>query len=109
MVIEWSLFASKQLNAVLDYVENEYGAFTAKKVMDKIDASVSNLLKNQTRGVLDEDLSDSQFHVRHLQVFPNLIYYVVKDDVIIIAAVMHYRQSPKTVYKAIMRSLERYR
>ena len=105
MVIEWSLFASKQLNAVLDYVENEYGAFTAKKVMDKIDASVSNLLKNQTRGVLD----DSQFHVRHLQVFPNLIYYVVKDDVIIIAAVMHYRQSPKTVYKAIMRSLERYR
>lgn len=109
MEIEWSLFASKQLDAVLDYVENEYGANTAKKTFEKIDASVSTLLKNQTRGVLDEDLSDAQFTVRHLQVFPNLIYYVVKGDFIIIAAVLHYRQSPQTVCKAIMRSLERYR
>ena len=45
MVIEWSLFASKQLNAVLDYVENEYGAFTAKKVMDKIDPDINEELK----------------------------------------------------------------
>lgn len=109
MEIEWSLFASKQLNAVLDFVEDEYGTQTARKVAEKIDASVKSLLCNNSRGILDEDLSDTQFTVRHLQVFPNLVYFVVKDNFIIIVAIMHYRQSPQTIYKAIMRSLERYR
>ena len=102
MEIEWSLFASKQLNTVLDFVENEYGSKTAQKVLSKIETSVNSLLSNHARGVLDEDLSDSQFTVRHLQVFPNLIYFVVKGNFIIVVAIMHYRQSPQTVYKNII-------
>ena len=76
---------------------------------EKFDANVCSLQRNPNRGILDSDLSDSQFIVRHLQLFPSVLYYVVKGDFIIITAVMHYKQSPKTVYKTVMRSLERYR
>lgn len=83
--------------------------YDSKKVLDKFDANVCSLQRNPNRGILDSDLSDSQFTVRHLQLFPNVLYYVVKGDFIIITAVMHYKQSPKTVYKTVMRSLESYR
>lgn len=109
MEIEWSLLASRQLNDVLDFVATEYGSITARKVFDKFDANVNSLLRNPNRGILDSDLSDSQFTVRHLQLFPNVLYYVVKGDSIIISAVMHYKQSPQTVYKTVRQSLERYR
>ena len=110
MEIEWSLLASRQLNDVLDFVATEYGStITARKVFDKFDANVNSLLRNPNRGILDSDLSDSQFTVRHLQLFHNVLYYVVKGDSIIISAVMHYKQSPQTVYKTVMQSLERYR
>lgn len=109
MEIEWSLLASRQMDEILDFVEAEYGSMTAKKVLEKFDANVCSLQRNPNRGILDSDLSDSQFIVRHLQLFPSVLYYVVKGDFIIITAVMHYKQSPKTVYKTVMWSLERYR
>lgn len=109
MEIEWSLLASRQMDEILDFVEAEYGSMTAKKVLEKFDANLCSLQRNPNRGILDSDLSDSQFTVRHLQLFPNVLYYVVKGDSIIISAVMHYKQSPQTVYKTVMRSLERYR
>ena len=67
MEIEWSLFASRQLDKVLDFVEEEYGPMTAMRVADKIDRNVSQLLKYPSKGVWDKDFSDDQFTVRHLQ------------------------------------------
>ena len=109
MEIEWSLLASRQMDGILDFVEAEYGSMTAKKVFEKFEANICSLQRYPNRGILDSDLSDSQYTVRHLQLFPNVLYYVVKGDFIIITAVMHYKQSPKTVYKTVMRSLESYR
>lgn len=43
------------------------------------------------------------------KLFPNLLYYVVKGDYIIIVAIVHYRQSPATIERAVMRALESYR
>ncbi len=109
MEVEWSLFASKQLDEVLDFVETEYGSMTAKRVAEKIDASVSRLLKFPESGILDRSLSDNQLVVRHLQLFPNILYYIVKDNFVIVVAIMHYRQSQKTITQAVNRALESYR
>ena len=99
----------KTIERCFRFCRNRIWFYTARKVFDKFDANVNSLLRNPNRGILDSDLSDSQFTVRHLQLFPNVLYYVVKGDSIIISAVMHYKQSPQTVYKTVMQSLERYR
>ena len=45
--------------------------------------------------------SNSDLQVRHLQVFPNLIYYLERSDRIDIICIMHYKQSPVKVARMI--------
>ena len=52
---------------------------------------------------------DNDFVVRHIQVFPNLVYYVLIDGIIIVVALVHYKQSVKTVARFVKSSLEQYR
>lgn len=109
MGIEWSLFASKQLDKVLDYVEDQFGSNTSKKVLIEIDNRTKRLTRFPEASTIDYDLSDDDFTVRHILVLPNVIYYVIKDESIIIAAVMHSKQSPQTIRKAVKKALEQYR
>lgn len=109
MGIEWSLFASKQLDDVLDYVEDNFGSHAAQKTLKDIDKRTDWLTRYPEASTIDYDLSDDDFTIRHTLVLPNVMYYVIKDDCIIIAAVMHSKQSPQTIKRAVKKALEQYR
>lgn len=109
MEVEWSSFASLQLVKITKYVSEEYGLATANKTLDKLVNKANHLKKFPEASTIDYDLSDDDFTVRHILVLPNVIYYVIKDEYIIIAAVVHSKQSPQTIRKAVKRALEQYR
>lgn len=109
MEIEWSLVASKQLESVLDFVESEYGAMTSLNTLRKIEKRINGLKIFPEAGIYDSDLSDDDFIVRHVQIFPNLAYYVQTDNTIIIVTLVHYRQSIETITRLVKKSLEQYR
>ena len=109
MEIEWSLVAAKQLEAVLDFVESEYGTMTSMKTLRKIEKRIDGLKPFPESGIYDSDLSDDEFVVRHLQIFPNIAYYVLVDEKIIVVALVHSKQSVKTIARLVKMALEQYR
>ena len=87
MEISWSEMALHQLDEILDKVQEDYGERIAYKTYDKIDKKVNGL-------------------IRHLLVYPNVIYYNVDGDVINIMLIAHTKQSPRTVINMIRRYYE---
>lgn len=109
MDVEWSNFASKQLVKITQYVGENFGRSTAVKTLDKLVDKANSLTRYPEASTIDYDLSDDDFTVRHTLVLPNVMYYVIKDNCVIIAAVMHSKQSPQTIRRAVKRALEQYR
>ena len=52
-----------------------------------------------------------KYPLRHLTLAPNILYYFVnvEKDKLVILAVVHSRQSPRTINSILKRSLEQYR
>lgn len=46
--------------------------------------------------------------IRHIQIFPNILYYAVESDKILIICIMHEKQSPETVSCMIMEFLRKH-
>ena len=109
MDVEWSIFASKQLVKITKYVADNFGYKTADKTLDKLVDKANSLARYPEASTIDYDLSDDEFTVRHTLVLPNAMYYVIKGDCIIVAAVMHSKQSPETIRGSVKRALEQYR
>lgn len=78
MEIIWSDLAVQQLDEIAEYVQDNYGEFTSRKMVHKITEYVNRLKVYPSIGKPDFDFfskqSNSDLQVRHLQVFPNLIY-----------------------------------
>lgn len=110
MEIKWSDLALRQLDDLLDYVEEHFGSRTAIKTLEKINSKVNRLMIFPESGTPDfgySALSESDsVLIRHLMIDPNVVYYNVDGDVINVMAIAHSRQSPKTVAKMIKRFLE---
>ena len=106
MVIVWSDLAKALLKAALEYVEEQFGAMVARQTLEKIDRKVRQLERNPEMGISDFQLSSEGIAVRHLIVHPNVVYYFKDENEIVIIAVMHSKQSPKTVRRIITKFLE---
>ena len=105
MELVWSSLAKEQLRNVLSYVEEEYGYRIAQKTLLNISQKVNQLLSYPERGILDAKLSSLSFSdnyvIRHILVLPNVIYYIVKNNSVIIIAIAHTKQSPSTIRKML--------
>lgn len=110
MEIRWSEMALRQLDAILDKVQEDYGERIAYKTYDKIDKKVNDLLLFPESGTPDYKYSslttNNQVLIRHLQVFPNVIYYNVDGEIINVMLIAHVKQSPRTVISMIKRYYE---
>ena len=110
MEISWSEMALHQLDEILDKVQDDYGERIAYKTYDKIDKKVNGLLRFPESGTPDYKYSslttNNQVLIRHLLVYPNVIYYNVDGDVINIMLIAHTKQSPRTVINMIRRYYE---
>lgn len=100
-----STLAKKQLNDILDFVEEEYGQQTARKILLKMEQRLHRLAIMPEIGTLDAHLSTKQYIVRHLLIAPNVFYYIHAEDSIIIGAIVHFKQSPQTVATIIQQFL----
>ena len=107
----WSKIAIEQLDIIAEYVETNYGVNTAKKLVRNITGKVSRLLLYPSIGIPDYKFTtgaNKEIVIRHIQIFPNVLYYVVESDKIIIICIMHEKQSPETVSNMIMEFLRKH-
>ncbi len=108
MEIIWSDFANQNLDSILDYVEENFGTTVANKILHKIDKKVNGLRNFPESGVLDRKYSTQEYTVHHMTLDPNVIYYMLYSDVLVVAVIVHKSQSPKTVDKILRNFLEHY-
>lgn len=111
MEIVWSQLAYEQLLGILTYVEDNFGALVAQKTHQKIQNKVNLLMKYPQIGIIDSDFSIlfNGLDVRHLKLSPNVIYYLIDKDRIVIAAILHSKQSPETIRNMISDFLKQYK
>ena len=108
MEVRWLPFAQEQLKAIVQYVVDNFGEMTAKKSLQTILTKVAALGSCPDIGVWDIKFSTVQTKVRHLNIGPNVVYYLVDQDEVVVISVMHYKQSPVTVNRTIRYVLEQY-
>ena len=108
MELIWSDLANQQLDSTLDYVEDNFGANTAFKTLQKIDKKIHGLLLFPESGILDRKYSTSEYTIHHLNVDPNVIYYMLYPDAIVVGVVVHQKMSPSRIDDILKRFLEHY-
>lgn len=108
MDLIWSDLANQQLDSALDYVEDNFGEKTAFKTLQKIDQKVNGLLLFPESGILDRKYSTNEYTVHHFNVDPNVIYYMLYPDAIVIGVVVHQKMSPSRIDAILKRFLEHY-
>ena len=111
MEVEWTDMALAQLGNVVEYAADNFGVRTAQSVFDKIDKKVQSLLRQPESGRYDGVKLSMKYPLRHLTIAPNVLYYFVnaENDKLVILAVVHSSQSPRTINSILKRSLEQYR
>lgn len=97
MEIIWSRSAKETLATVLDYIEEYFDSTVAMKVYNKINNHVDLLVSFPRMGVRDPRFSIDEMEVRYLVNTPNIIYYAIIQDVIVIISVFDARCSPDTI------------
>ncbi len=112
MEIVWSKLAYEHFLEILIYVENNFRHVDGdRKHVEKIQDKVNLLAKHPYIGIIDSDFSTlfNNITVRHLKLSPNVIYYLIDENRIVIAAMLHSKQSPETVRKTISEFLKQYK
>ncbi len=109
MEVIWSDFAKQNLNSILDYVEDNFGVTVAMKTLQRIRTQVDCLHVFPEIGVRDRKYSVSEYSIRHIAVGPNVLYYMVYPDTVVIGTIVHVRQSPETIDGILVRFLEQYK
>lgn len=114
MDIVWSDLGAGLLKAVLEYVKDNFGENAARQTLNKISEKVELLRCFPGIGVKDFDLTDSTefgacIEVRHLVLPPNIVYYLIDGDEIVIIAVLHAHQSRETIRDIVTDVLDKYK
>ena len=81
--------ASLHLSSLLEYVEEHFGSKTVQNTLDRIDKKVNALVKFPEQGVLERKYSTAEYTVHHINVDPNVIYYMVYPDAVVIGIIVH--------------------
>ena len=87
---------------MLEYVEHNFGENVARQTFRRITEKAEQLKYFPGIGVKDFELAESLgfvtgLEVRHLVLQPNIVYYMVDGDDIVIIAVVHAHQSQETI------------
>ena len=106
--IYWSTLAKQQLKDIGLYVEQHFGERIAIKSLSRISEKVEKLYLFPESGIYDKKYSTELYTVRRLLLTPNIVYYIQVGNKITIMAVVHERQSPKTVSDMIYRFIEHH-
>lgn len=104
----WSTLAKQQLKDIGLYVGQHFGERIAIKSLNHISEKVEKLYMFPESGIYDQKYSNKLYTVRHLLLPPNVVYYIQTGNRITIMAVVHERQSPKTVSDMIYRFIEHH-
>ena len=108
MEIIWSDSSKYDLRNIAEYVADTFGQRTAIKVLEKLQAKVHGLLLFPESGILDRKYSTSEYTVHHLNIDPNVIYYMLYPDAIVVGVVVHQKMSPSRIDDILKRFLEHY-
>ncbi|MBM0130900.1 type II toxin-antitoxin system RelE/ParE family toxin [Segatella copri] len=108
MELRWLPFASEQLRADMQYVVDNFGEITAKKSLRRILDKVNELRKNPDIGIWDKKFSSDGIKVRHLNIGPNMVFYLVDRYEVVVIAVMHCKQSSYVINRAIRYALMKF-
>lgn len=109
MELIWSQLASKNLLEVAQYVEENFGSRVAEKKIDMIIKRMNRQLLFPESGVFDREYSSEDFFVHHINLYPNVIYYLLEDEHLVVMAIFHNKQSQETMRAVLKRFLETYR
>ena len=105
MELRWLPFASEQLRADMQYVVDNFGEITAKKSLRRILDKVNELRKNPDIGIRDKKFSSDCVKVRHPNIGPNMVFYLVDRYEVVVIAVMHCKQSSYVINHAVRYAL----
>ena len=108
MEIVWSDLALRNLHDIALYVSEHFGDSVSKKSINKIVRKVEGLRAFPTSGVLDRLYASSAFSVHHVTVAPNVIYYLLEDDAVVVMSIIHMKRSPEYVNKVLRNFVEYY-
>ena len=108
MEVRWLPFAQEQLEVVVRYVVDNFGEMTAKNSLQSILDKVDALRDCPERSVWDKKFSTPLVKVRHLNIGPTVLYYLLDQEEVVVIAVMHCKQSPATVNRTIRYVLDNY-
>lgn len=101
MEVIWSRLAQNTLIEILQYIEERFNSTTAQKVADSI-IEYTYLLESFPRmGVIDNRLSTAEIEVRSINCKRNVIYYILNEHTIIIAAIFDTRRNPEIIKRII--------
>ena len=108
MEVIWSDLALQDLTEIAEYVSENFGDRVAYTSVEKLQEKVSRLKLFPESGVLDRKLSSLDFSVHHLIVEPNVIYYLLETDRIVVMTILHTKRSTRFVNSVLHRFLEHY-
>ena len=108
MEVIWSQAALQHLRAIAEYVADNFGQGTAVKTVERIQKKANTLATFPERGLLDRKYSTREYSVRHFKIAPNVVYYILYPNTIVIAVIAYTKQSPQTVDRILNNFLEHY-
>ena len=106
MEIVWLASAIEDFVSLLEKVDSLFG----KAVATKVKSSHINLLASfPCMGMRDFYFSDDKYDVRYLINTPNVIYYAISRNEILIISILDTRQSPEMIRHTIAEILKQSR
>lgn len=108
MEVIWSDISLQHMKEIAQYVADNFGQKTAVDSLLRIQKKANALVKFPEQGVLERKYSTDEYTVHHINVDPNVIYYMVYPDAVVIGIIVHKSRSPRTVNSILKRFLEHY-
>lgn len=94
MVIKWTVFASKELEDIFDFIAFESSsALIARKQIKRIFKRTEQLIEMPLSGQIEPILS--QFNIRYIVEGNYKILYKIENDSIIITDIFHTKRNPQ--------------
>ena len=104
MEIVWLPSADEAFFKLLKDVEGLFGTLVAEQVSERIYSHID--LLGSVPGIGVRDFFFSNAVVRYLVNTPNIIYYTIVFDKVVIVAILNSRQSPENIHRVIANILK---
>ena len=97
MEVIWSRLTQETLIDILLYIEEQFNTAISQRVANSV-IEYTQLLESFPRiGILDKQLTTNEIEVRLINCKKNVIYYIINNQTIIIAAIFDTRRNPDVI------------